>query len=447
MSLPRYSLSNYPKSAAAIACATVLHLFAPAQSQPTPTKIADELATRIDQSVREVLDHAQAPSASIAVVLNGRVAYLNAYGKARMAPDVPATIDTRYGIASVSKQFTAAAILLLAKDGKLKLEDPVRRYITKLGANDNVTIRQVLNHTSGYRDYWPQDYVPPFMLKPVSAEKILDQWVRVRPDFVAGSDWQYSNSNYIVAGQIVEKVSGQPLMQFLQDRIFTPLHMTGVDEDDTKPLESPDAAGYTRVALGPVRPALKEAPGWLYAAGHLAMPPRDLALWNISLIERSLLSPEGYDAMVTSNLGVFVKDDLGKRLIRHNGQISGMTTENRVWPEQRAAVSVMVNGDWGGIPAVIADRIGHIIFPPTGGDAGVQAFFVALQQGSVDPAKLTENAKSYFTPEALSDAAKGLAELGTVRILKHGPPRRADSSNVSGVLHPRSRTIDGLHGA
>src|SRR5690606_37880189 len=101
---------------------------------------------------------------------------------------------------------------------------------------DEVTIRQLLNHTSGYRDYWPHDYVPPFMLKPVSSDEILDRWVRVPPDFPAGSDRQYSNSNYIVAGRIIEKVSGQPLMKFLQTRIFNPLGMSRVDEDDTKPL-------------------------------------------------------------------------------------------------------------------------------------------------------------------------------------------------------------------
>src|SRR4030095_5215750 len=216
---------------------------------------------------------------------------------------------------------------------------------------------------SGYRDYWPQDYVLPFMLKPITPDKILDQWVRVPPDFPAGNEFQYSNSNYTVAGQIVEKVSGLPLMQFLQERIFTPLKMTHVDEDDTKPLDAPDAAGYTRVALGPVRPAPKEAPGWLYAAGPLAMPPRDLALWNISLIERSLLSAEAYQAMFQYNLGVFVSDDSGRRIVRHNGQISGMTTENRVWLDQRVSVTVMVNADWGSIPQAIADRLTHIIFP------------------------------------------------------------------------------------
>jgi D-alanyl-D-alanine carboxypeptidase len=395
-------------------------------------RIADPVAAEIDQSIHEVLDQAQAPSASIAIVQDGRISYVKAYGRAVLSPEVPATIDTRYGIASVSKQFTAAAILLLVKEGKLTLDDPVRRYISGLGANDNVTIRQVLSHRSGYRDYWPQDYVPPFMRKAISPEEILDRWVRVPPDFPPGSEFQYSNSNYPVAGQIVEKISGQPLMKFLEERIFKPLRMERVIEDDTRPLAPPDAAGYMRVALGPARPAAKEASGWLYAAGQLAMPPRDLALWNISLIERSLLNDEGYEAMFQHNLGVFAKDDAGRRLIRHDGQISGTTTENRVWPEQRAALTVVVNADWGGLPAAIADRITYIMFPPAGVDNEALAFFKALQRGAIAPSELTTNAQSYFTPEALRDAPAGLAKLGAVRTF-----RRTSEGRRGGLIHRR----------
>jgi hypothetical protein len=258
----------------------------------------------------------------------------------------------------------------------------------------------------------------------------------VAPEFPAGSEFQYSNSNYTVAGQIIEKVSGMPLLQFQQQRIFNPLSMMHVDEDDTKPLDAPDAAGYTRVALGAVRPAPKEAPGWLYAAGHLAMPPRDLALWNISLIERSLLDAEGYNSMFQNNLGVFVSEDSGRRLIQHNGQISGMTTENRVWPDQRASVTVMVNADWGSIPQAIADRLTHIIFPPVGADAEALSFFVALQAGTVDRAKLTSNAQSYFTAEALNDAKEGLTKLGSVRGFK-----RLSEGRRGGLVHRKYNII------
>lgn len=388
------------------------------------------LAAEIDENVREVLDQTQFPSASIAVVRDGKMAYVKAYGQARLAPDeIKATNETRYGIGSVSKQFVAAAVLLLAEDGKLKLDDPVGQYIPKLTAGDKITLRQVLNHTSGYRDYWPQDYVFPAMLKPVTPVQILDQWARVPLDFQPGDDWQYSNTGYTVAGQIVEKVSGKALMEFMQKRIFEPLKMTRADEHDTKPLAAPDAAGYMRVALGPVRPAPKEGAGWLYAAGPLAMPARDLALWNISLIQQSLLQPESYTEMTRSvrvgrsqrdaeyGLGLDIsKDDSGRRMLRHGGGVSGFLTENRVWPEVRVAISVIVNCEGASAHRAIADRLQEILLPATGHVAEARAMFVALQRGEIDPARMSENGRSYFTPEALRDAAQGLRPLGPVRM-------------------------------
>ena len=147
------------------------------------------------------------PSASIAVVQNGKIAYVQAYGNARLDPNTAASSAMRYSIGSISKQFTAAAILLLAEEGKLSLDDPVSKYVPGLTRGDEVTIRELLSHTSGYQDYWPQDYVPPLMLQPISADGIMDRWARKPLDFDPGTKWQYSNTNYVIAGVIVEKVS------------------------------------------------------------------------------------------------------------------------------------------------------------------------------------------------------------------------------------------------
>ena len=115
------------------------------------------------------------PSASLAIVKDGKIAYLQAYGEAHLDPRLRRTPAMRYSIGSISKQFTAAAILMLAEEGKLSLDDPVSKYVPGLTRGDEVTIRELLSHTSGYQDFWPQDYVPPLMLKPVSAEEIMDQ--------------------------------------------------------------------------------------------------------------------------------------------------------------------------------------------------------------------------------------------------------------------------------
>ena len=138
----------------------------------------------------------------------------------------------RYSIGSISKQFTAAALLMLQEQGKLSLDDKVGKYIPDLTRANEVTIRQLLSHTSGYQDYWPQDYVMPGMLKPVTAQQIMDTWAKKPLDFDPGTKWQYSNTNYVIAGAIAEKVAGMPLWQFLEQRIFKPLGMSSAYDID-----------------------------------------------------------------------------------------------------------------------------------------------------------------------------------------------------------------------
>src|SRR5581483_6233373 len=178
-----------------------------AQTQLTP-----ELRQKVDTIANDALAKSGVPSASIAIVKDGHIAYLNAYGNARLEPQGPARPGMRYSVGSISKQFTATAILLLQEQGKLSLDDKVARFIPDLTRANEVTIRELLSHTSGYQDYWPQDYVMPTMLQPVTAQKILDTWARKPLDFDPGTKWQYSNTNYVIAGLIVEKASGMPLL-------------------------------------------------------------------------------------------------------------------------------------------------------------------------------------------------------------------------------------------
>jgi len=248
-------------------------------------QLPQEAVDRIDAIASKALADTGAPSVSIAIVKDGKIAYAKAYGNARLEPATPAQPDMRYCIGSVSKQFLAGAILLLVQDGKLSLDDRVARFLPSLRRASGITIRQLLSHTSGYQDYYPLDYVAPFMQQPVTAGGILERWAMKALDFDPGTEWQYSNTNYVVAGRILEKVTGMPLMAFLESRIFRPLGMQSPVDLDVHPLSSPDAAGYTRFGLGPPHAVPPEAPGWLYAAGELAMTARDLALWDQSLME------------------------------------------------------------------------------------------------------------------------------------------------------------------
>src|ERR1700745_1278209 len=230
-----------------------------------------ETQQKIDKVATDALAKTGVPSASVAVVKDGQILYLRAYGNARLDPETAAKPEMRYSIGSVSKQFTAAAVLLLQEQGKLSLDDKVGKFIPSLTRANEVTIRQLLSHTSGYQDYWPPHCVMPMMLQPVTAEKILDIWGHKPLDFEPGTKWQYSNTNYVIAGVIVEKVSGEPLLQILQEKIFASLNMKSVADTDKTKLGDTDPTGYLRYALGPPRPAPKEGTGWVFSGGGMGL--------------------------------------------------------------------------------------------------------------------------------------------------------------------------------
>ena len=392
-----------------------------ARAEPLTTREAQT----VDASVAEWLAQTHAPSVSIAVVREGEIAYAKAYGDARLAPRRPATADTRYAIDSISKEFCAAAILLLQQEGKLSLDDHVAKYFPALAGADKVTIRQILSHTAGYRDFWPQDFVPPEMARPVTLAALMDEWAKKPLDFTPGTDWQYSNTGLVIAGAIVQKVSGQPLTAFLQARIFSALRMARVTEDDTAPLPATDAGAYTRYGLGPVRPATKEGAGWLFGAAELAMTPKDLALWDISLINRSLLSPASYEALYTPvklangkdthySLGLDVEDDHGRRRVGHDGGGSGFLSSNRVWLDQKTAVIAFTNSDWAS-PDTVVDRVAFAVLKPAPAEARARGVFAGLQRGAVGRSLFTANGNAYLTPAALADHRAGLGPLGPPR--------------------------------
>ena len=382
------------------------------------------LKGRIDRIAEQVIEQRGVPSASVAVVKGGKLVYTHAYGLAHVDPNKQATPEMRYSIGSVSKQFTAAAILILQEQGKLSLDDAVGKYVPGLTRGDEVTIRQILSHTSGYQDYWPEDYLMTPMMKPETAQQILDTWAKKPLDFEPGTKWQYSNTNYVIAGLIVEKVSGQKLMEFLGEHIFHPLGMKSVWDSDEAKLTSTDATPYIRYALGPLRLAPKEGKGWMFAAGELAMTGHDLALWDESLIARSVMKPESYKEMFTEvklkdgkgteyGLGVEVRERDGHRSIEHSGEVTGFVSDNEVLVDDGVAVAVLTNHMASG-----AGEIAQLVAGVVGGGAQTDAekltvgMYRDLQHGKVDRSLLAPNLNDYFSAEAVKDFASSLGPLG-----------------------------------
>jgi CubicO group peptidase (beta-lactamase class C family) len=409
----------------AIACAAALPVLAQPAGLPPETEKA------IAALVTKALAEDPVPSVSIAIVKDGKLAYAKAFGLARLEPRTPAAPEFRYKIASNSKQIAATAILLLAEEGKLSLDDRVSRFYPKLTRASDISVRQLLSHTSGYQDYYAVDYLAASMQRDMTPDGILELYAQKPLDFEPGTRYQYSNTNYVLLGRIIEQVSGEPLAQFLRERIFDKLGMDSAIDVDGRPLGPTDPAGYTRYALGPVREVGPEGKGWMWAAGELAMSASDLAKWDISLMDGSILSPASLAALGTATLlndgtasgyalGLGVSQMVnGHRKWAHTGGASGFLSVNATYPDDRMAITVLTNGE-GDTYKTIHAELEKLLFAGAADPAAAsslaraRALFVGLQKGQLDRSTVTDDLSAYFSAQALGDFASSLAPLGEV---------------------------------
>jgi D-alanyl-D-alanine carboxypeptidase len=395
--------------------------------QLTPAETA-----KVDGIVADALKSSGVPSASVAIVRDGKIVFAKAYGDQGPGIARGPSADAKYPIASISKQFTAAALLLLEDEGKLSLDDKVAKFFPDVSGADRISIRQLLSHTAGLQDYWPQDYSFAAMEKPTTPQGIVDRWGKKPLDFEPGTAWQYSNTGYVVAGMIVEKASGMSLLDYLNAHVFKPLGMHPVDQDLAVGKGYPQPTH--RFALGPVRPAKPAAHGWLWAAGELAMTATDLAKWDIARINRTVLPADDWHAQETEvkladgsgshyGLGVSLSDWNGSPSVSHGGEAVGFLSENLVLPKHRFAVVALVNADFGGAQGVIADGIAEALnpHPPVAKpqsldaerDALARRVYDQLRGGTLDRTLLTEDARYYFDATTTGDYRDSLAPLGT----------------------------------
>lgn len=395
--------------------------------------------TAIDSAVRAELDHSKVPSAQIAVVRGGRVVLSRAWGKAAEA--MPARADQPYQIASNSKQFLGILLIQLEQEGKLSLDDRVAKWLPDVTGAKDITVRQLLSHTAGLQDFWPQDYLFPTMLTATDPAGIVARWAAKPLDYVPGTRWQYSNTGYVVAGLIAEKVGGKPLWTLFDERIFRPLGIRPLPLDETNRPGFPQ--GYGRAALGPVRATTPPARGWLWAAGELSMSAGELARWNIARMQCELVGCRGWalqetpvvlaDGTTTQyGLGVYNRVIDGRRVVDHGGAAVGFLSQNTVYPDSRAAITVLTNAEFGATTDTLTRAIAAIVLPKAApadnGEAprveDARAAIAQLATGRVDPARFTGNAQFYFSPATLADYRMTLAKMGPVRkITPTRPPR------------------------
>jgi CubicO group peptidase (beta-lactamase class C family) len=413
---------------------------------PLGAQTAPDLERKVSDKIIATLQENRATSASVAVVLGGKLAFAKAFGKATIDPPKPATPETRYAVGSISKEFTAACLLLLQEQGKLSLDDKVAKYFPDLTRASEISIRQLLSHTSGYEDYAPQDYIIPAWTHSTTPRDVMDHWAKKPLNFDPGMKWQYSNTNYVIAGEIVEKASGEPLLTFLRTRIFDPLGMGSAGDCFESP-SAADATAYTRYAGGPPRSAKREATGWYFAAGELCMTPNDLAKWDTAFLRKEILSAQSYDEfareMHLANgdrtgyaLGLSISEFHRIPVISHGGEVSGFISSNNIYPTRNAAIVVLTNEDGLNLTGPILNAIATAALLPEEpaqskqADAQAKAILLSLRQGEIDRNFLTANCNSYFTQLVLRDISSSLKPLGKLKSFT-----RASETLRGGMTH------------
>jgi CubicO group peptidase (beta-lactamase class C family) len=314
-----------------------------------------------------------APGCAAAVSLNGTVVFEKAFGLADMEHNVPNTTQTIFESGSVAKQFTAAALVLLQQEGKLSLDDPVRKYIPELpDYGSPLTIRHMLNHTAGLRDWGTVMSLTGVGRgdRVINQDVALDVMIHQRAlDFKPGAEYSYSNSGYNLAAIIVERVSKQKFPAFVEERLFKPLGMTNSSwRDDYQRIVPGRAQAYSRQGTGPWRlnmPFMN-----VYGNGGMLTTVGDWLKWNAMLDSQSLGAPlvaaletQGVlndGRKIPYALGLVVDKYKGLKDVSHGGATAGYQTFLARYPDNNVAVAVMCNG-WppgsGEIAASITDEI------------------------------------------------------------------------------------------
>ena len=402
---------------------------AEAQQLPPDTQ------AKIASIAQETLKQTGVPSASVAVAQNGHIVYAQAFGLADVASHKPASASMAYPIGSISKQFTAQAILLLQQQGKLSIDDPVAKYFPSFTRGSEVTLRNLMTMTSGYEDFAPQDYIIPAWRHNVDPLKNATEWATKPLDFEPGTEWQYSNTNYVILGLVVEKVSGEPLMKFMREHVLAPLHLPGVFNTYVE-RNKLQVTGYVSNALAPVRVLPLEGTGWYFGDGDLAMPASSLAEWDVDIMEQKLLSPASYKLFETAfvfrsgkpsnyGLGTFVRTANGHAMLEHSGEVGGYVSENIVLPDDKLAVVVLTNEIASEAASSIARAVAVQLVPtlkpapaPSPADPlapKLKSLLTQLAQGTIDRTALTPDTRDYFNADTLADFKTTLAPLGEVK--------------------------------
>jgi CubicO group peptidase (beta-lactamase class C family) len=385
----------------------VLTLGLPLAGQPPAGQLREKLSGIFSEWMRP-----GSPGGVVGIVKSGELVLSQAYGLASLEYEVPATVDTRFNVASVSKQFTAFSIVLLEQQGKLAIDDDVRKYLPELpdfGAT--ITIRHLLNHTSGLRNFQSLLQLAGWRDGDAMNGADLLEYIALQRElnFPPGSEYLYCNTGYNLMAEIVERVSGQPFIEWTRENIFEPLGMEhSAFQDDVEVIQKNTATSYN----GSYGRFTTPKRFWTYVGnGNLYTTVGDLARWVDNFRTGRLGGPGAIERMtergVLTNgdtipyaLGVVVSDYRGLPRIQHTGSIGGYRACLSYFPKQETGIIVLSNfssGNPAGKAMEVAETYLGEIFPEPKPETG-RVIPVGRKAVTIDPAGFDAFAGTYWLP-------------------------------------------------
>ena len=334
-----------------------------------------ELESRIDALARQAISDGVAAGLEVGVGEKGSPTFERAYGLGNIEWNAPVTTDTVFRVGSITKQFAAASALLLAEQKKLSLDDTLAKYFPDYPRGGQVTLRQLMNHTSGIHSY-PGPPERTIVRMGISVPDMVKHLASLGYDFDPGTRWEYSNSNYFLIGAVIEQVSGQTFREFARQRLFDPQGLTHTAIDDNDETIPKRASGYVR---HPTRKGVFENADYIHmsvphAAGALRSTAGDLIKWTAALNGGRVLSAASYKEMTTPTqvkgeadakygLGLHLLEQQGHHLINHNGGIEGFEASLTYVVDSKTTVVVLANTQ-GGAKALAAAILEILLASP-----------------------------------------------------------------------------------
>lgn len=297
-----------------------------------------------------------APGVAVLIAKDGKVLYKKGFGYADVENNVPVTPETKFRIGSITKQFTASAILKLQEEGKLKVTDKLSKYFPDFPRGDEVTLHHLLTHTSGIHSYTNKSDFIDRVTSPVTNEELLNYFKNDPYDFNPGEKYQYNNSGYFLLGYIIEKVSGKKYGQFLKEKFFDPIGMNNTGVHASTLTLTNEALGYTNENETYTK-ALNWDMSWAGGAGALYSTVDDLFKWNEAVFSGKVLSKESMKAAFTPvvlnngeispgvkyGYGWFLGDYRGEDIIQHSGGLHGFLSQLARYPKENLTVVMFTN--------------------------------------------------------------------------------------------------------